>query len=188
MPLPAPVERQELHHRAIDMRGYSRSDGLYEIEGRITDIKSKPVQPPGGRAVPAGTPLHEMWVRLVIDDRLVVQEVHAATDFSPFPECGGAVPNLQTLQGASMGRGWRKVIAEQLGGVQGCTHIRELLNTMGSAAHQTMNALRRSKGMVRLEPGKMPPALNTCHAFDEHGVVVTRRWPELFPKRNAGKG
>ena len=31
--------REELHFRRIDMRGYRRSDGLLEVEGRVTDRK-----------------------------------------------------------------------------------------------------------------------------------------------------
>jgi hypothetical protein len=33
-------ERAELHFRRIDMRGFRRSDGLFEVEGRITDRRS----------------------------------------------------------------------------------------------------------------------------------------------------
>ena len=34
------VTKEELHFRRIDMRGYRRSDGLFEVEGRVTDRKS----------------------------------------------------------------------------------------------------------------------------------------------------
>ena len=33
------VTREELHFRRIDMRGWRRSDGLYEVEGRVIDHK-----------------------------------------------------------------------------------------------------------------------------------------------------
>lgn len=29
------VTREELHFRSIEMRGFRRSDGLYEVEGRV---------------------------------------------------------------------------------------------------------------------------------------------------------
>lgn len=36
-PIHVDITREELHFRRIDMRGYRRSDDLYEVEGRVTD-------------------------------------------------------------------------------------------------------------------------------------------------------
>ena len=64
----AGVTREELHFRRIDMRGYRRSDGLLEVEGRVTDRKPNDFTPySGGRHVPAGVPVHDMGVH---DDHL----------------------------------------------------------------------------------------------------------------------
>ena len=66
-------ERDELHFRRIDMRGYRRSDGLFEVEGRVTDRRAHQFQPGGfGEMVPAHQAVHDMGVRLVFDDRLMV--------------------------------------------------------------------------------------------------------------------
>ena len=47
--------REELHFRRIDMRGYRRSDGLFEVEGRVTDRKTQDFSPlVGNLHVPAG--------------------------------------------------------------------------------------------------------------------------------------
>ena len=40
MPLTEPAARELLHTRVIDMRGYIRDDGLWDIEGHLTDNKS----------------------------------------------------------------------------------------------------------------------------------------------------
>lgn len=74
MPLPASVPRDELHLRRIEVRGYRRHDGLYDIEARISDTKTDPMHLESGAALPAGAPLHDMWVRLVLDDELTVHE------------------------------------------------------------------------------------------------------------------
>ncbi len=34
------IERTELHHRQIDMRFFQRTDGLFEVEGRLLDRKT----------------------------------------------------------------------------------------------------------------------------------------------------
>ena len=41
MPLPRPVPRKLSHNRVIDCRGYERDDGLWDIEGHLTDVKTE---------------------------------------------------------------------------------------------------------------------------------------------------
>ena len=36
----APADREPMHRRQIDMRGYLRADGLFDIEGHLLDTKS----------------------------------------------------------------------------------------------------------------------------------------------------
>src|SRR5438552_1620412 len=80
----AAITREELHHRRIEMRGYRRSDGLYEVEGRVVDRKPHDFQAVGGRAVPAQEPIHDMGVRLVFDDEMMVRDVATFTDAAPY--------------------------------------------------------------------------------------------------------
>ena len=51
MPLPPSADREEVHLRAIEMRGYRRADGDYEIEGRVTDTKTRDIHPHGRAAL-----------------------------------------------------------------------------------------------------------------------------------------
>lgn len=185
MPLTTPVSREPLHHRSIDMRGFRRSDGLYDIEGRITDIRSYDFSPEKGRTVKADTPLHDMWVRLLIDLEMQIHAVEAVTDASPFPECPAAAPNLQVLKGVNLGKGWRKAISEKLAGTDGCTHLKELLNTIGSAVYQTMAPIRRARVAQSAESaedaapqhGARPPMIDSCYALSSERTVVLRKWP-----------
>ena len=39
MPLSPPAARDPLHTRRIEINGYRRADGLFDIEGRLTDTK-----------------------------------------------------------------------------------------------------------------------------------------------------
>ena len=80
MPLPPPdTAREPLHTRQVTCTGYRRADGLWDIEGHITDRKSYDFQR-DGRTVPSGDPIHEMWIRLTLDNRLTVKAVAAVTD------------------------------------------------------------------------------------------------------------
>src|SRR5689334_11043537 len=107
MPLSAPVERSPAHHRRVDCRGYRRADGLWDIEGHIVDTKPEDFQLRAEpRLIPAGEPLHGMWVRITVDDDLVVQAVEAAMDHAPTGVCPGAVAPMQDLVGLRIAAGW----------------------------------------------------------------------------------
>ena len=73
MPLSTPVPRQMLHRRVVQCTGYRREDGLWDIEGHMVDTKtySVPNEDRGG-VIQAGEPLHEMWIRLTVDEESFV--------------------------------------------------------------------------------------------------------------------
>ena len=61
------IGREELHFRRIDMRAWRRADGLYEVEGRVTDHKPHDFTTADGmKRVPANEPIHDMGVRLAV--------------------------------------------------------------------------------------------------------------------------
>jgi len=49
----ADVTRNELHFRRIDIRGFRRSDGLFEVEGRVVDRKPHDFEPIFGQPISA---------------------------------------------------------------------------------------------------------------------------------------
>ena len=68
-----PVGRQLIHDRRVTCQGFLRDDGLWDIEGRLVDVKSYafPNRDRGGE-IPAGQPIHEMLIRLTLDDQYVI--------------------------------------------------------------------------------------------------------------------
>ena len=80
MPLPVTeVERELRHTRRTRFEGYKRADGLWDIEGHITDVKSHDnAMKTGVRR--AGQPIHEMWIRLTIDRHLNILAAAASSD------------------------------------------------------------------------------------------------------------
>ena len=55
MPLPPSVPREELHLRRIELRGYRRQDGRYDIEARMVDTKTSELTLADGRLLPPAT-------------------------------------------------------------------------------------------------------------------------------------
>jgi len=177
------VTREELHFRRIDMRGYRRSDGLYEVEGRVVDRKPHDLQMPGHtRVVPAHEPMHDMGVRLVFDDTMVVHEVHTFTDSSPYPSCPEGGRALQAIAGLTMTRGWAKEVSARLGGDRSCTHLKELLVPLATAAFQSLSMLRISRP-ARCDENGRPDKIDSCYAYAADGEVVRARWPSFFRPR-----
>ncbi|MGO1119310.1 DUF2889 domain-containing protein [Rhodovibrionaceae bacterium A322] len=201
MPLSPPVERELLHNRKYDFNGYLRSDGLWDIEGRITDVKTYSFENNFRGTLNPGDALHDMWLRVTLDTNFTIQDMEAVTDGSPYEICPKIAPNFKRMIGVTVGPGWRKAIQENLGNVHGCTHLVEMLQAMGTVAFQTLYPTlmrqqrerkqqleeeRKAKGLAPKEsddsgkPKRRPPLLNSCHAFASDSPVVKAQWPDFY--------
>ena len=179
MPLSESADREPKHHRTINCRGYRRKDGLWDIEGHMTDIKSYPFTNSWRGEIIPGEPLHEMWLRLTLDDKLTVHEIEAVTDNSPYPECPNFPERFQLLKGLRIAPGWTRKVRKELGGVNGCTHLVELLGPMATTAFQTIYSLIDMQ-QKKEDKSIRPPVINTCHALASDGAVVQRQWPVFY--------
>ncbi|WP_207457077.1 DUF2889 domain-containing protein [Azospirillum sp. SYSU D00513] len=192
MPLSDPVAREPIHTRQVVCRGFRRTDGLWDIEGHLTDVKSYAFSTEQRGHIEPGDPIHGMWIRLTVDDGLTVRAIEAVTEKSPYRACGAVTPNFQRLVGLKIGPGWTRSVKERLGGVQGCTHLVELLGPVATTAFQTVFPIlsREMNGKAEGEaadgPAKRPVLLNTCHMFASDGEVARRRWPEHYTGPDRG--
>jgi len=182
------VTREEIHHRRIDMRGFRRSDGLYEVEGRVTDRKPFDFRPGGdGEIVPAEQSIHDMGVRLVFDEHMVVRDVSTFMDATPYPACLGGGLALRSMIGVRIGAGWSKEVRSRLAGARSCTHLMELLIPMATAAIQSLSPVRNS-GPDRMDASGRPVKLDSCYAYGVGSEVVRRRWPAFHRPAAADNG
>ena len=183
MPLSDAAPRDPIHARHVDCRGYRRADGLWDIEGHLTDIKTYGFDSQFRGHVPAGEPVHEMWIRITVDDELTIRAIEAVTDKSPFPICPAIAPNFQRLNGLRIRPGFLSQVRNLLGGVEGCTHLVELMGPLATTAFQTIvpyrERQRRESGTPR-EPGRKPALLDTCHALASGSAIVKRLWPDVY--------
>ena len=179
--LSSPQKRSPLHTREITFYGYAREDGLWDIEGHLKDTKAKPFTT-GGKTWQPGEAIHDMWVRLTVNNELVIQDIEVAMDAHPHPECPLVVPPMNALIGARLGKGWRKAIQTHLGGIQGCTHLRELLNSMATAAFQSIPG-----ALFDPDENKPPLYLGGCKSWDFNGPVVMRIYPQFYQWKDQEK-
>jgi hypothetical protein len=173
------IERKEIHHRQLDIRFYQRPDGLFEVEGRLLDRKAHPFRRVlQDTDTPAGTPLHDIVVRLVVDESLLVHDASATLAASPFGICRGAADTLAPLKGLRIGGGWNKRVRELLGGAASCTHIVELLGPMATTMYQGL-APQRLARMAQPGNEEQKSKIDSCYAYARDREVVARLWPHL---------
>lgn len=179
MPLTKPVERDLIHTRSIQCTGYKRTDGLWDIDGTITDSKTYTFKNLDRNNIPSGEPIHHMVMRITVDDDLIIQSAEASTEFAPYHICGNITPVFTKLEGLKIGPGWRRSVNQIMGGTSGCTHLRDLLiGPLAVTAYQTIIPMRRKSGSSQ-EPTGRPAIIGTCHAYASDGPIVERQWPEF---------
>lgn len=185
MPLPpSSVERTLVQLRSVQLFGYKRTDGRWDIEARITDTKNHDY-PISSKTIARGEPVHDMWVRVTIDHQMNVLDASASSDAAPYDEhCTAIAPDYRRhLVGLNLFRGFRKDIKERLGGIHGCSHITELLNYLPTAALQTF----ASDVQDNADSGVKPFQLDRCHALESHSEAVRRYYPRWFRGSKTGQ-
>jgi len=182
MPLPAStVERELRHTRRTRYEGYKRSDGLWDIEAHLTDVKSHD-NPMKAGVRRAGEPIHEMWIRITIDRSLTILDAAASSDWVPYPGgCEAIAPAYRKLIGLNLARGFRKHVKDLFGGVKGCTHLTEMLGGFPTAAIQTF----AGETPEERADGRRPFQLDHCHALDTRSETVKRFYPKWYRKEKA---
>ena len=168
------IEREPLHRRTIEIQGYKRADGLYDIEGHLLDTKPYDFRLAAGIR-PAGEPIHSMWLRITVDRTLTIVDAQAAMDAMPYVDhCDAIVPAYRALVGLQIRSGYQQRLKELFGGVRGCTHISELAASLATAAFQTMAGQRVQ------DPSAKPFQLDRCHALDATKPAVAKYYPKWY--------
>lgn len=186
MPLPESTRRELVTGRTIECRGFLRDDGLMDIEGRLIDVRGYDSVGAWRGEVPRGAPVHEMHVRLTIDDGLIIREVAAATDASPYPRCREPLVNLQRLVGLSVVGGFKKQVRVRIGGTEGCTHVLALIDAMSNVAVHALAGKRRNDGLQTMlgtygtRTDGTHPLIGSCHSYSPDSPVVAQLWPNHY--------
>ncbi len=130
LPLPNPLDEQSWHAlpeishvgfrraRRIDVW---REDDKIQIDVGFQDSASDPDL--------ERVAMHEYHVTAAANDAGVLTAVEATPHVLPFPECPGAIENIQRMVGTPL-TDMRAEVIEHLPGVLGCTHLNDLLRSL----------------------------------------------------------
>lgn len=182
------AQRELVHKRDFAFAGYRRADGLFDIEGRMTDRKTYAFPNDFRGEIGADEPLHDMRVRVTLDAEFRIVDIVAETAASPYEVCPAITPAFAALKGARIGRGWSALLKEKLGGAKGCTHHVELLRSLATVAFQTIYGEKMRRNREQGAPphensGKRPAFIDTCHALASEGEIVREHWPAFYQPR-----
>jgi hypothetical protein len=166
------VNRQRLHKRTIELEGYLRDDGFWEIEAELGDIKGYDTVLMNRGLVPAGTKFHHMKIIMVVNDEFEIIDVKAHMYATPFTDCPEAEISYENLKGLKIQSGWINQVRERIERSSGCTHLNELLPAMATAAIQTREGYRMK--LEKERHGKVldrPQQHNTCRGYRDDALI-----------------
>jgi hypothetical protein len=172
------------HTRAIQVDAYARDDGLWDLDARISDVKTRDITLASGLRE-GGDPVHDLKLRITINRDLVIVDAAAASDKVPYPGyCDTIAPAYQSLIGLSLTNHFRLRLKDRLAGVLGCTHLTELSLVLPTAAIQAFanDVIQTRDGDCVDESTEQPFQLGRCHALRIDGPAVAKYYPRWFAK------
>lgn len=179
---PKAVSRREMHLRRIEMRAYARDDGLWDVEAHLRDEKPFRYIDPGRGEQPPHAAVHDIRVRLTLDDERIIRDVLVEMGSMPFGTCHEVKDTLRPLIGERVGRGWRQIL-KKIPRNTTCTHVHEVLVPMATVVHQALPFGRDPDGKVALTPcptlTEKPFFVDDCHSWRADGPVVARFYPQF---------
>jgi len=173
--------RRLLHTRQVQCTGWEREDGLWEVEGRLSDVRTHDLDDSRGNAARrAGEPIHLMSLRIALDDSFTIVEAEAVSHQTPYEDCPRINHAYRQLVGMRIEAGFNHAVKTRFRGVQGCTHLTELLGPMATTAFQAFNPAKErrriAQGLPVFEDAARPRLLDTCHALRRGGPAAIVRW------------
>lgn len=180
MTLPqAAATRQLKHRRQIDVEVFSRGNGLWEVDATLTDIKTRDARVAEGLR-PAGTPIHDMLLRLVVNQDFDIVEAGSQTRWMPYTgSCDQHGDSYGRLVGLNLLQDFRKAMRQRVGGVLGCTHITELAQLLPTAVVQAFaGEVIDTRGSA--QGAQRPFQIDRCHALRSDGDAVREHYPRWY--------
>lgn len=181
--LSAPAARTMMHTRQVTCTGYAREDGLWDIEGRLSDVRGyelNAVLARGAQTRQPGDPVHLMSLRLTINDQLEIVAAEAVTHQAPYGDCEQVNDAYRALVGLRIEAGFHQAVKSRFRGAQGCTHLTELLGPLATTALQTIRPgldwRRQQRGEPLSQEQGTPALLDSCHGLRRGGQPAIRRW------------
>jgi len=176
---PASPQREFRHRRAIDVQVFSCGNGLWEVDARLTDLRPSDTRLAAAVRA-AGDPIHDMLLRLVIDEAFNIVAAGSESTWVPYAgHCEAHGDAYGRLVGLNLMKGFRDAVRSCLGGSLGCTHLTELTQVLPTAVVQAFagTVIDTRENSDSTTP---PFQLDRCHALRRDGDAVRTYYPRWF--------
>lgn len=163
--------------RTITVTTHKAGPGKAVVEGRLVDQRFRENFLLTGEKRPAGE-FHDMIVRFLVNtSHLTIEDVEVELVKVPRQECSTLYDSLSIIKGVRISKGFTQKIKSLLGGVQSCSHLRELVEAMGPAVLQGIFCivaeneadLRVLIGNSQMRKHFADSVVNSCHVWREDG-------------------
>ena len=170
------VKESPVHERRLELRTYPVDKDRLIVEGWLRDDRLVEGYHWDGRPSPSGI-VHWMCVRLLVGGwPLSILDAEAEMPGVPHELCPTTLEAVKKIVGLSIVSGYSEQVRKRLGGIQGCTHLTQLILTLGPAAvhgYWTQRSRERHPVPRLLEefPG-LDAVINSCRLWREDGPLV----------------
>ena len=180
MALPiAASELQLKHSRRIEVQVYARADGLWEVDACLSDSRTHELRLLTGLRG-AGEPIHDMLLRLVVDEQFNVLQAGSQMRATPYPgQCDAGEDVYARLAGLNLLKGFRQGVKTRCGATQGCTHLSELTQVIPTAVIQAF-AGDVIDVLDRPDATAPPFQIDRCRALRADGQAVQTYYPRWY--------
>lgn len=174
------LSRLPSHTRTIKYQSFEREDGLWDIEASLYDEKAFQFSDRVRGLLQPGDAIHDIATRVTINRQMEVLNIEVDFASVPFSFCNGGADGTALLIGTKLNKGWRVALNESLGRTHGCTHLKELLFGVATAAFQTFATNRVQKPREDDKQTVRPFYMDSCHSWAEDSPVVEKYFPQFF--------
>ena len=135
MSLQERMKEDRVHSRNIEIfTCLSNGEGVI-VQGTLKDDRLQQHYNIEGRLMDPFT-VHHMIIRMLVSDKLVIEEIEAEMPGIPREECPETIKSLDRIKGWKIAPGFTEKVKEEIGGTAGCVHLSALLLAMAPAAVQ----------------------------------------------------
>ena len=170
------IKEKPVHARDLEMRSYALDDDRLIVEGRLKDERFVSGYQWDGEPRKEGI-VHRMCVRLLIGGwPPSILDAEAEMQDIPHELCPTTLDAVKRIIGLSIISGFSEEIRKRIGGIEGCTHLVQLVMAMGPAAlHGYWTQRSRKKrplpGSLDELPG-LTTVINSCKLWREDGPLM----------------
>ncbi|MDA8125464.1 MAG: DUF2889 domain-containing protein [Deltaproteobacteria bacterium] len=183
---------KKIHTRKIEIATYAYDGQRILVEGLLRDDRFQDSYLLSCEKLPRGV-VHHMTIRLLVNcANLMIEDVDVQMDTVPGGDaCRETLDSLAPLKGLTITRGFMVKVKKLVGGVKGCTHLVELIQTMAPAVIQglgTYQALKPAPFNPERAKKFVQYLINTCHTWRDGGPFVEKFTTKIHEEQAAKTG